>query len=256
MHHRLSLVVLPVLFVVGLQGCSSTFEDRQPEKKVEAQDGDSVIVHRPKNGTIGSGRSFSDFKETDQLAEGLNVRVTAFPRAGRRVQDALASILENEDDELVLTESTEIQLPYRRSPEESSPELRVQKTDRERIPDQAETTDPVESSGDLVVTGHIEEALVGMGKAVEKSTDQRVPDGYAVFQVKTVWQITVPDKGSSERYRINDRALVNFSIHQDPIKRFYRLKTAFHQLLRRVAWRVASRLIPHQYDTAFGKEDE
>jgi hypothetical protein len=245
-------------FLIILQGCSSTFEERQPETSLRVQEEDTIIVRRPENSTIDSGRSFNDLLESEQVANDSDFLVTAFPRAGERAQDALASILEQEEEEFVLlgSDRTGVRIPYRFSPDQSDLGLRVLKSDQVVSPDNLDPTDSIESSADVVISGHVENGFVGMGPSVENRTNKHVPDDHALFRVETVWRIHMPDRGTSETVRINDEELVNFYSHPDPVKRFYRLEKTFHQLLRRVAWRVASRLVPHQYDTSFGKEDE
>ncbi len=256
MQYRLQTQVFFFLLMV-LQGCSSTFEDQQPEESTAIQPGDTVVVHLPENRTVKSGRTFSDLTESEGGATGTDVKVTSFPRAGRRVQDALVSILEQNEEDLGFLESgsTGIRIPYRFSPEQSDLNLDVQKTDRVV---NLEQLDPevMESSADVVISGRMDGGFAGMGKAIEEMTNKRVPDRHALFHLETLWRVTLPSKGTSKTFRISDDALVDFSIHPDPVKRFYQFKKTFQELLRRVAWRVASRLVPHQYDTSFGKEEK
>jgi len=254
----LLFLVLPVIL---FPACSSPIEERRPVIGPLLEDGDDVVIHRPVSSSPENGVHLKRYLLSDP-DKASDEPVRSFPEAAPRLQTLLGRILDRSisGSAIPFDIRSQIPIPYSYSKKESPLVLNIRLSDRAVFHETPEAFfgPDAESDTDAVLTGRVRDVLFGFSPAIKKQLNQSIPPGTALIRIRTTWSVGIRsgDRVRVERFRVDERVRINlnrFSVK--PRERYFSCRRAVDLLLRRISWNVASRFIPHRYDTSETETD-
>ncbi len=239
-------------------GCTADYIQREPEFDVSLRDGDRVLIYRP---------SYQSEKSSRDLTKLLLVKNRAapkglarnFPGAPEQLQNHLAMILNQSLPKNPASHDiqSQISIPYSYSDTKTARSLDIEEMDR-TPPDSGKNSNLFragsEENPDVFITGELQEILFGFDEAVRTQLNQNIPSGNALIRVSTSWKIGIRSKNGYDvkKIHVRDQTVIDLNrFAPKPREMYFACGRAVDRLLKRTAWKVATHLIPHRYDTSY-----
>lgn len=248
------LLLLVVSSGITITGCSFTStKTRTPEiYENKIQNRDAIVVAQPENPTKDLEDTFKNAVNEISHGRSSSARVRSFPEMDSRIQRELEGIFRGRNQS-GSSGPDSMSIPYSQTRTYRETPKDVFGGTNSLSPD-ADPEEVKEYAGDrkngLILAGRIDRALLFTGSEAVPDTNYMLPENTGVASIWSQWGLFDADSGSQLlRFSINDRVQFDLSGVGDEISRLEEGRSYVSNLLRRVAWKAAARIIPHQYHT-------